>query len=121
MARKTVRVDFIRTNADDLIVLMNRLIDQHVLLGTESPLKAAEVTALKDLVASATTQRRQAKEAEAKSQSLNNTTNSLLGIAKGKVQQPPTRVCSYLLACVIHCSKSTGEKKKSYRNGVSML
>jgi signal transduction histidine kinase len=89
MARKTVRVDFIRTNADDLIVLMNRLIDRHTLLGTASPLKAAEVEALTELVASAATQRRQVKEAEARSQSLNNTVNTLLGIAKGQGATSP--------------------------------
>lgn len=96
MARKTVRVDFVRTNADDLMVLMNRLIDQHTQLAAASPLKDAEVNALKQLVASANLQRRQAKESEAKAQALNNTVNSLLGIAKGQMAATPSTGLYYL-------------------------
>jgi len=89
MARKTVRVGFVRTNPDDLMVLMNRLIEKHTKLAAASPLKDVEVNAMKLLLESATLQRRDEKEAEAKAQALHNSVTMLLGIAKGQLSSSP--------------------------------
>lgn len=99
MARKTVRTEIPRSKPEDLLSLGDRIVEKHLELGAESPLKDANIVQLTASLTDAKGKRKESKKLKETSEKLMEASNVSLGTHKGQTSDTPGTALFHIVGC----------------------